>query len=690
MHMVWAPEVSPHLLFAVLGSFAAWVMAYQYRAHARRAPILLYWTWSWWALSMAHLCMLFPALVRTFALSARSAAVWPALQWAGLILHGVTLLLGCWAFARPHRDLRMSVGLILGGLVVLGASARYMIGITVQDPWRILTIDAVGQVLWTGGVYLISGAWLFLYRQATRARAVMHMLILALGSIGLAEWVLGAVRQTAMATSLSTIHLTVWINLFLYGILLPAMVLWTQEHERLETLHAMEQARRKASFFAYHDPVTYLPNSRMLLEELHIRIESSHERRFRTLTVVWIELSEFSDLQMSLGPAQADFLMRMIAARIQHHLPAHAFVARYQPHVFVWLPEHSQETPLLEVIENLAHHLSRPFRVGEESIPVRFRLGVSHFPRHGRTPEDLLNAAMVAARESQARIAPDIRYASDPATRAPSPVLTESWVQQAFDRQQFVTVYQPIVRVANRQIVGFEALARLHHPQKGILTPQTFLHTIHRLGMEIDFDRWMIRAALAQLAQWQHRWSNLTLSVNVSPQTLQHPEFPAWLRAWLEEFDVRPDRLNLEITESQALSNMADVTWILRELKHLGVSVTIDDFGTGYSSINYLRLLPIDRVKLDRSFVTRIPHHRTDASVAAAIIILAHLLSIDVVAEGVEHPEQLRWLQDNGCDYAQGFYIARPLAVYEAEALLHAAAHTDFRMPIPEDVPSSG
>jgi EAL domain-containing protein (putative c-di-GMP-specific phosphodiesterase class I) len=312
--------------------------------------------------------------------------------------------------------------------------------------------------------------------------------------------------------------------------------------------------------------------------------------------------------------------------------------------------------------------------IGGRDQYVCASIGITLFPDDGMSIEELMrNADTAMYRAKDLGRGRAMFFDLNMTTKPPAP--TESGLHRALRRREFSLFYQPQFSVANGSLTGLEALLRWQTPRDGVRFPGEFVPAAEESGLIVDIGGWVLETACAQLAEWRDQGiAPPRLALNVSAQQLKHSEFPKAVRRALDKYNLAPELLELELTESVFADEVAGAALV--RLSQIGVHLALDDFGTGYSSLNYLRQYPIGTVKIDRSFLEEVPHNPASATLVETIVVMAHALGKRVVAEGIEGAEQLEFLRERGCDIAQGFYLARPLAAAAVTELLQARTIT--------------
>ena len=454
-------------------------------------------------------------------------------------------------------------------------------------------------------------------------------------------------------------------------------------HDVTERRRAEEQLAHQAT----HDSLTGLPNRALLLDRLGHAL-AAIDRDGGTVATLLVNLDHFKLVNDSLGHRMGDELLVAVGSRLEEVLRGagtvgHAgnSVAHLGGDEFVVVCEGlTRERDAVRVAERLADALRPPFAVGREPVFASASIGIALSSGEG-TPEAQLRdaaAAMVRAKERGRA-----RYELfDEAMRARvvNRLHRENELRRAIHEDELRLYYQPIVSVADRRIVGAEALVRWDHPERGVLAPAEFIELAEEGGLILPLGRWVLEEACRQIASWGSRWGDshpLRVSINVSARQLAQHQFADLVEQAVHRAHADPARLGLEITETVLMEDGDAPVATLQALKRLGVALALDDFGTGYSSLSYLQRLPFDTLKLDRSFVAPLGQSGGERNIATAVVEMAHALDMKVVAEGVEDEEQLQILDDLGCDLAQGYRLARPMPAGEMTSLLEAAAAGD-------------
>ncbi len=438
-------------------------------------------------------------------------------------------------------------------------------------------------------------------------------------------------------------------------------------------------AESRVHQLAFYDALTNLPNRRLLLDRLRQAIVVS-ERTQQYGAVLFLDLDRFKTLNDSQGHDIGDLLLTEVATRLQHSVREEDIVSRLGGDEFVVVMEnlgdhdHQAASHAENIAENIRRALNRAYRLKDLVHHTTPSIGITLFLGQQHSMEDLLKHADIAMYQSKMAGRNTIRF-YEPAmqTALNQRITLERELRQALARQQFELYYQVQIDDQYRPF-GAEVLIRWYHPKRGMISPGEFVPILEETELIIPIGLWILRSACTQISYWQNDplTRHLELSVNISAKQFRQADFVPQLQAILQETGVHPDKLKLELTESMVLDHVDEAIAKMHALRAIGVRFSMDDFGTGYSSLQYLKLLPLNQIKIDQSFVRDISTDPNDAAIVQAIIAIAKALQLDVIAEGVETLQQQALLKQYGCHTFQGHLYGHAMPLYEFEARLHA------------------
>ncbi len=424
---------------------------------------------------------------------------------------------------------------------------------------------------------------------------------------------------------------------------------------------------------AMTDELTGLPSRRLLKDRLEQAVlNAKRDGPKAEVGLLVLDLDRFKEVNDTLGHSLGDRLLAEVAQRLRATLRENDTIARLGGDEFAVVVSHDDPSGDVQVAEKLLRAFAQPVALDGLLLTVGASIGISRFPADGDDPERLLRCADVAMYHSKRNRLPWVRYAieSDPSDPARLELLSD--LRAAIGTSQLELHYQPKVNLATDEVMGVEALLRWTHPEKGPIPPDTFISIAEQTGVMAPLTDDVLRKAAHQLKVWMRDGRDISVAVNISAANLTEGEFVERVRRIVAEEDVPAEFIVLELTESAVMSDHRRGLEVLNELSAIGFRLSIDDFGTGYSSLSYLQRLPVDELKIDRSFVKTLTDDQVNRSIVRSTVDLGHNLGLSVVAEGVEDEATLRALAELGCDVAQGYYLSRPLPVAALEAWLEA------------------
>jgi len=434
------------------------------------------------------------------------------------------------------------------------------------------------------------------------------------------------------------------------------------------------QAEARIHHLAHHDALTGLPNRMAFIERAGALLAQARLAG-RALALLFVDLDHFKRINDSLGHPVGDVLLQTVAGRITATLREADLVSRFGGDEFVLLLHGgADEAAVAEVARKLLAAVGEPLQVQGTTISVTPSIGVAMFPAHGDSAAELIKHADTAMYQAKARgRAGHEFFRPEMAEAASTELAMEGRLAQAVRDQEFLLFFQPQLDAASGTLIGVEALLRWLHPQQGLIGPELFIPLAEARRLILPMGRWVLRRALKQAVAWHASGlARVPVAVNLSALEFQAEGFAGSVEQALAEAGAAGTMLDLEITERMLMDDTRGVQATLAQLRAQGVRVTVDDFGTGTSSLKTLGLMPLDRLKLDRSFVTCLPDDKAAAAIAAAVIQMGQGLHLQVLAEGVETPEQQAWLLQHGCSAQQGLVHGEPMPAAEFDAWLRA------------------
>ncbi len=450
---------------------------------------------------------------------------------------------------------------------------------------------------------------------------------------------------------------------------------WSVDDMVIGTISDIDEEKRSKSRLreqSYRDSLTGLPNRTMMDYKLSAYMESVR-RNGRLLALIHLDLDGFKMINETYGHSVGDTILRHIGDVLISELPLDTTVFRIGGDEFALLIKNLEnQADIEQIMQNILKALASSIVVDDRQVAVQATAGIAVYPGFGTTPDEIQNHAGVALMQAKAKrsggwsyFSPDLQ--ADQGRRAEM----EKRLRRAIQNREFRLVYQPQVDVASGRVSGLEALIRWNDPDHGAVSPMDFIPVAEACGLMPAIGGWVLETACAQLRNWIDAGiPAVRVAVNISPQQFKDPQFFSNLRRILSMTGIDPRMLELEITESIFLEGPEELQLLFDRIRGCGVQIALDDFGTGYSSLNYIKNFKLDRLKIDRAFIHDMKAHSVETAITGTIVVLAHILELEVVAEGVETLEQFNYLKEVGCNTIQGFYFSRPTEVADLPRIL--------------------
>ncbi len=454
----------------------------------------------------------------------------------------------------------------------------------------------------------------------------------------------------------------------------------------IQDITERKKTEEEIKFLAYHDALTGLPNRKSFYMRLENELLQSHsqyggKRRAsgRKWAILFLDLDRFKYVNDTLGHDVGDELLQLAALRLQTCLRKSDYIFRHGGDEFtIILNALTNDTDVAKVAQKIREEIARPYYIKDHELHITISIGISIYPTDGKDVESLVknaDMAMYAAKEERQGYR---FFAEEMNRKAQERMILESNLRNALQQDQLALYYQPLTDNRNR-VIGMEALLRWFHPELGMISPSRFIPLAEEIGVIVPIGRWVLHAACKQVRKWHDMgYTGVSVAVNLSARQLREPDMIETVEQVLKDTGLDPDYLKLEVTESSIMEHPEQAAAKMKILRAKGIHFSIDDFGTGYSSLSYLKRLPINILKIDRSFVADSTTDTDDQEIIKTIIAMARNLSMDTVAEGVETKEQQEFLIQHGCHMMQGYYFGRPMPAGQFEKMLHSCHNPRF------------
>jgi|GEM_PF-1055658 len=433
----------------------------------------------------------------------------------------------------------------------------------------------------------------------------------------------------------------------------------------------LREQSKEMEHLAHHDSLTSLPNRLYFDHKLKVAIRNA-KLKSKKVGVLFLDLDRFKEVNDSYGHEKGDLLLRVITQRLQKIVREEDIIARLGGDEFTIIVHNAKQRSLEKIAQKIMSEIKKPIFLDEIELFVTFSIGISIYPQDGESSDLLLKNADTAMYRAKEKGKNGYQFYNLSMTEITMAKLgLQNSLYEAIRLNQFVPYYQPKIDARSGKVVGLEGLVRWIHPQRGVISPFEFIPYAEEIGLIAEIDKIMLRLALRQMKEW-HKKDIATgcISLNISSKQLENFICVEDFKKALTEIDLDSKYLELEVTESQIMKNQDVCIEVLNKIKELGISIAMDDFGTGYSSLAYLKNLPVETLKIDRSFIKELPNEEDDIAIIKTIIALANNLQLDLIAEGVETKEQIDFLLKEGCYKIQGYYYSKPLPAKECEAFL--------------------
>ncbi|MGB1262065.1 MAG: putative bifunctional diguanylate cyclase/phosphodiesterase [Cognaticolwellia sp.] len=455
-------------------------------------------------------------------------------------------------------------------------------------------------------------------------------------------------------------HLSEWliyIDMGINTVLGFILLIWMQGAER----HAAATAINRAKYLGKHDSLTGVLNREQVLEKLSNEMNTAKSNA-QALCVYLLDIKRFKFVNDTYGLKVGDLILGEIARRLHHSVLKPKVVGRLSGDSFMYVIDYENERQQAAAAEHLHALMARPYQVAQQEVHLQCSVGYCEFPTDANSASDLLQQANLALFQAESQNLPSVKYQAGMQSHGRHLLTMEKEIRQAIVNEEFILHFQPQLNLKTNRLEGAEVLVRWQHPKRGLLMPGQFFDDIAALNLYSELDNYVLEKTCQIIAQWYATYKRrIPLAINVTAVEFQAYNFISTIQDLLKKYNIPPIYLELEVTENVVITDIELVMKTIVVLQNMGIKVSIDDFGTGYSSLAYLRKLPIDKIKIDRSFIHEVTTNDSDLTIVKTMVELSHGLGKRVLAEGVETKEQLQLLRNMGCDAVQGYFISKPI-----------------------------
>lgn len=579
------------------------------------------------------------------------------LQQAAFYLFLAFLMMGLYS-AKTQQQASITIrGLIYGSAVVLGVTAATMYAFDEGNLYNRFYLNVSLQSFVFACAYLATSFYLYIDK---RPHFSSKTLLVYCSLLGLRYLLFSFISIIAL-----TEHWFAQLQVFLiyfdvgaHSVLGFILLLWVQGAERNVAVHAIS----KAQYLGKHDSLTGALNRGQVMAKLSEAMTIVDAKKSQ-LAIFLIDIKQFKFINDSYGLKTGDFILGEVANRLNNSILLPKAVGRLSGDSFMFVIEANRNSTIKRVPEQLHQLIKRAFRFNNQDIHIQASIGYCTYPSDGNNAEDLLHNANLALHHAETNNIATTLFESGMQAEGRRLLLVEKTLKAALANDEFILHFQPQLNLLTNRLEGVEALVRWQHPEQGLLSPAAFLGDIDALNMNSEFDNYILVKACEANARWYKQFKRrVAIAVNITAIEFQDPKLVANIQSLLLTYNIQPKYLELEITENVVMTDINTAMSTIVSLQNMGIKVSIDDFGTGYSSLAYLRRLPIDKIKIDRSFISEVAANDSDMTIVKSMIELSHGLGKRVLAEGVETIEQLNVLRNLGCDAVQGYFINRPLS----------------------------
>ena len=575
-------------------------------------------------------------------------------------VHILFLIFGIYAATKQKNVTRKMLFIGVSSALLIGIFAAVFYGFDVKSVFNRFYLRESLTAFIFGSALIASAFYLF-------SANINHFS----GKIFLAYCILVGLRYISYSFA-SIIFLTedwfrelsqtlVFVDMGVNTILGFIFLIWMQGAER----HVAATAINRAKYLGKHDSLTGVLNREQVLEKLTNEMKISKDKK-QALCVFLLDIKRFKFVNDTHGLKVGDLILGEIAQRLNQSLLKPKVVGRLSGDSFMYVIDYESEKQQSTVAEHLHALIERPYLVSQQEVHLQCSVGYCQFPTDAEVADELLQKSNLALFQAESSNIRTVKYEAGMQSHGRHLLAMEKEIRQAISNEEFILHFQPQLNLKSNRLDGAEVLVRWQHPTKGLLAPGQFFDDIEALNLYSELDNYVLEKTCQTIAQWYKTYKRrVPLAINITAVEFQAQNFISNIQALLIKYEIPPIYLELEVTENVVITDIDLVMNTIVVLQNMGIKVSIDDFGTGYSSLAYLRKLPIDKIKIDRSFIQEVASNDSDLTIVKTMVELSHGLGKRVLAEGVETQQQLQLLRNIGCDAVQGYFISRPISAEE-------------------------
>ena len=575
-------------------------------------------------------------------------------------IHILFLIFGIYAATKQKNVTRKMLFIGVSSALLIGIFAAVFYGFDVKSVFNRFYLRESLTAFIFGSALIASAFYLF-------SANINHFS----GKIFLAYCILVGLRYISYSFA-SIIFLTedwfrelsqtlVFVDMGVNTILGFIFLIWMQGAER----HVAATAINRAKYLGKHDSLTGVLNREQVLEKLTNEMKISKDKK-QALCVFLLDIKRFKFVNDTHGLKVGDLILGEIAQRLNQSLLKPKVVGRLSGDSFMYVIDYESEKQQSTVAEHLHALIERPYLVSQQEVHLQCSVGYCQFPTDADVADELLQKSNLALFQAESNNIQTVKYEAGMQSHGRHLLAMEKEIRQAISNEEFILHFQPQLNLKSNRLDGAEVLVRWQHPTKGLLAPGQFFDDIEALNLYSELDNYVLEKTCQIIAQWYKTYKRrVPLAINITAVEFQAQNFISNIQALLIKYEIPPIYLELEVTENVVITDIDLVMNTIVVLQNMGIKVSIDDFGTGYSSLAYLRKLPIDKIKIDRSFIQEVASNDSDLTIVKTMVELSHGLGKRVLAEGVETQQQLQLLRNIGCDAVQGYFISRPISAEE-------------------------